>query len=163
MAFGSPPRKRGLIICGLVGRYPGVYAEGFGANGREGFGCEPGYLLVKAAAVDIAELGEHRECGLASNKSERQFPRTWTRTCGERKRKKGIHVVLAQHDHRTGEARALAIDLIAEIDTQMRPPDFALTKKHRFNVNVEQLLLLVPVVEVFAVLACIHNYCEDAE
>lgn len=157
MAFGSPPHMRGLMVLIFVGWHARVGAEGFGANGGENIRREPRQLLVETAAIDVAQLREHRECGLTCDEAERQLPRIGTRTGGERQRQKGIFIVLAQHDDWAREAGTLAIDLIADVDAQMRPPDFALAKEQRLDIGVEKFLLLVPTVEIFAGVAGIHK------
>src|SRR5918911_3326823 len=39
-----------------------------------------------------------------------------------------VLVVLAQHDHGPGEVGALAVDLVADVDAQVHPPDLALAE-----------------------------------
>ena len=61
MAFGSPSRKRGLIIF----RDRGIYPEGFVADEKQGIWWKPGNFLVEPATINIAQMGNNSKCLLA--------------------------------------------------------------------------------------------------
>ena len=65
---------------------------------------------------------------LAADDADRKLPRICFRAGRKRQRQERVLIVLAQYDHRSSKVLFLAVDLVANVDAEVNPPDLTLAE-----------------------------------
>ena len=144
--FGLAPLRRGKLLEGQERE------EGESERFRElakGALIERSDFPDEALGVEEANLGKVRDCITILNLSKREVVTARAWVADKRDAEEGLGIERADNQDWTIVLLARAIELVADIDTDRRPPDLARMVKRALTGSVHIFLASIPAVEVF--------------